>query len=339
MAKHKAATEVTIAPTTEESALQSMVNRYWPHFACVALAGTAVIVWAQWSSQQEHSGAWESWSRLGEEVELNQGINPPSPTVVAEIADELVDTPAGAWAKVIEVGKRLETGDVEGVRRATRELEELWPDHVLATQGVFPRASDDGPPRKLADHIEASLTAMDAWEKAHPSLFSNPPLPEGAPRVRITTTAGDLVIGLYEEQAPEHAANFLKLCGEGFYDGIKFHRVMKDFMIQAGDPNSRDEDAPETWGQGGPGYTLEPEVGELWHFPNAVASAAVAAGGPTSGSQFYIVTGEDQHHLDGDYTVFGVLLEGESVATEIENGVVLGDRPEEPVEIVSTTVL
>ena len=110
-------------------------------------------------------------------------------------------------------------------------------------------------------------------------------------------------------------------------------------MIQGGDPNSRNDDDPDSWGNGGPGYTLQPEVGHLWHFQGALSAASTQAGGPTSGSQFFIVTGENQHHLDGDYTVFGTLVDGQEAVDKIENGATLGDRPEEPVTIESTEVL
>lgn len=246
MVKHKAPTEVTIASTTEESDLHLLVKRYWPAAAGIALASSAAIIFYQWRGQQETSSALDSWLRLDQDVKLSEGLNPPPAKVLAELADEIADTPAGPWAKAIEIGKRVSEEDTEGTRRALVDLKSQWEGHLLATQPLFPRPSGEGPARALADHVDAQMTALAAWEEAHPSLFSNPELPEGAPRVRINTSLGSIVVGLYEDLAPEHAANFLKLAQEGFYDGVLFHRVIQDMMVQAGDPNSRDENAKST---------------------------------------------------------------------------------------------
>jgi len=337
---HKAPTQVSLAPTEEPSALHEWVNRHWLKVVGLVVIVTVAVLFSQFKTEEARGATLANWERLGEEVVLANPVgplNPPSGNALASIAEDLDGGVAAPWAKAIEVGKRIDEEDLAGARAAIAELEEQWPDHPLVSGKLYKQP--DGREVDLRRHLETSVSEMDAWEAAHSGLFSNPPLPEGAPRVRITTSAGPIVVGLYEEFAPKHAENFLKLCGEGFYDGTLFHRVIKDFMVQAGDPNSKDAEAKDTWGQGGPGYTLDPEVGDLWHFPGALASAATRAGGPTSGSQFYIVTGDDRHHLDGDYTVFGVLLEGQDVVTTIENGAVLGETPEEPVVIESTEVL
>ena len=345
MAKHKAPTQVTIAKTEEETELQALVRRYWLHGAIVAVVATGVIVFQQWRGQQSTADAWASWARLDEEVAIAGAFAPTFATdasapVLADLADELVDSPAGPWAKVLEIGKRLSEEDVEGARRAMADLESLWPDHPLVTQPIYPRPEGDGPPRRLADHVEARLAVLAAWESAQPRLFSNPELPEGAPRVRFETSAGDIVIGLYAEQAPLHAANFLKLCSDGFYDGLKFHRVVQGSLIQTGDPNTRQDDDRESWGQGSHDPRTEPELGtSLWHFPHAVSAVAPDPGADSDGAQFLIVTGTDQHHRDGQYTVFGAVVEGEAVVTAIESGAVLGDRPEQPIAIQGTEVL
>jgi cyclophilin family peptidyl-prolyl cis-trans isomerase len=337
--KHKAPAQVTIARTEEETPLQAFVMRYWPHALGVALVVTAAILVSVWSEDSSEEEVLAGWARLGQDLNLAQGFSPPSATILADVAEDLADQPAGPWAKAVEVGRRLEDGDIEGARRAARELQSTWPEHPLATQGLFPRAEgEEGPPRPLIDHLEADVAALQGWEEQRPSLFSNPPLPEDAPKVKLVTSAGDLVIGLYREQAPFHTENFLKLCGEGFYDGILFHRVIQGFMIQAGDPNTRDAEATDTWGQGGPGYTIAPEIGSLWHFTGAVAAAKMPGDTESSGSQFYVMTGAN-HTLDGDYTVFGALVEGQDVVTSIETAPVLGDRPTEPVTILSTEVL
>jgi peptidyl-prolyl cis-trans isomerase B (cyclophilin B) len=114
--------------------------------------------------------------------------------------------------------------------------------------------------------------------------------------VVIHTPYGDMTVLLYR-QTPRHRANFLKLAGEGFYDSTKFHRVIKEFMIQGGDPSSKDTTARRTWGNGGPGYTLPAEiVPTLYHRRGVLAAArqsdAINPERESSGSQFYIVQGK-----------------------------------------------
>ncbi|MDQ3071974.1 MAG: peptidylprolyl isomerase [Bacteroidota bacterium] len=138
---------------------------------------------------------------------------------------------------------------------------------------------------------------------------------------KITTSFGELVIWLYNE-TPLHKANFLKLAEEGFYNGTTFHRCIKDFVIQGGDPNSKDTD-PNNDGQGGPGYTVPAEIrSTLKHSYGAVAAARmpdqVNPAKASSGSQFYIVVNTaGTHFLDNNYTVFGKVISDMAPAQEI----------------------
>ena len=114
--------------------------------------------------------------------------------------------------------------------------------------------------------------------------------------VKITTTLGDIVVSLYDE-TPLHRDNFLKLAAEGYYDGLLFHRVIKDFMVQGGDPDSKGAPAGKRLGMGGPGYTVKAEINaRLFHKRGALCAARlgdeVNPGRESSGSQFYIVLGE-----------------------------------------------
>ncbi len=125
--------------------------------------------------------------------------------------------------------------------------------------------------------------------------------------VTIETSQGNLQVELDTANTPATAANFVILAQKGFYDGTKFHRVMKDFMIQAGDPNSRDDD-PSDDGQGDPGYKFpdEPVVGDY-----ARGVLAMANSGPdTNGSQFFIVHQDQTDKLPKDYVIFGKVVEG-----------------------------
>jgi len=140
-------------------------------------------------------------------------------------------------------------------------------------------------------------------------------------------------------QTPIHRANFIKLAKEGFFNGTTFHRVVPNFVIQGGDPNSKDDD-PLNDGLGGPGYTLPAEfVPELKHTYSAVGAArqgdAINPKRESNGSQFYIVVNKaGTPFLDGAYTVFGKVLEGMEVAEAIA-GVPRdrADRPQEPIRM------
>lgn len=151
--------------------------------------------------------------------------------------------------------------------------------------------------------------------------------------VVLETSMGDITIELYPKDAPLHCANFKKLVKEGFYDGTAFHRVIPGFMIQGGDPNSKDNDKSND-GLGGPGYTIPAEI-KLKHELGSVAAARlgdqVNPKRASSGSQFYIVVG-DASYLDGKYTVFGKVIKGEDVAINISK--VKRDARDNPIERV-----
>ncbi len=197
--------------------------------------------------------------------------------------------------------------------------------------------------------------------------------------VLIETNYGDIKVGLYNE-TPKHKENFLKLVNEGFYEGVLFHRIIKDFMIQAGDPNSKDSTYTGQLGSGDVGYKVPAEIvfPQRFHKKGALAAARQAdmvnPEKESSGCQFYIVQGktfteqeidlfeqninknlsadeqvkytQEQRmfykmfggtpHLDGQYTVFGEVIEGYEVIEKIANAKTgRGDRPVEDVRIIS----
>jgi cyclophilin family peptidyl-prolyl cis-trans isomerase len=116
----------------------------------------------------------------------------------------------------------------------------------------------------------------------------------------LHTSLGAIALELFDDDAPKTVANFKKLAGDGFYDGVVFHRVIPDFMIQSGDPTGS--------GSGGPGYTFEDEIND--HKVERGALAMANAGPHTNGSQFFIVTADAAPWLDGKHTVFGRVTEG-----------------------------
>jgi cyclophilin family peptidyl-prolyl cis-trans isomerase len=142
----------------------------------------------------------------------------------------------------------------------------------------------------------------------------------------MQTSEGPIVFELFDEDAPKTVANFKKLSAEGFYDGLTFHRVIKDFMIQGG--------CPQGTGTGGPGYAFEDEIN-----PHKVVRGALAmanSGPNTNGSQFFIVTADACSWLDGKHTVFGQVTDGLDVVDKLEAVETdAADRPAQPIGIAS----
>jgi peptidyl-prolyl cis-trans isomerase B (cyclophilin B) len=142
----------------------------------------------------------------------------------------------------------------------------------------------------------------------------------------MRTTEGVIVFELFDEDAPETVENFKKLAKQGFYDGLIFHRVIKDFMIQGG--------CPYGTGTGDAGYKFDDEINEHKLVRGALAMAN--SGPNTNGSQFFIVTAESTPWLDGKHTVFGQVTDGMDVVERIENMPTKGaDRPLEPIHIAN----
>ncbi|MFH0854869.1 MAG: peptidylprolyl isomerase [bacterium] len=134
-------------------------------------------------------------------------------------------------------------------------------------------------------------------------------------RAVIKTNYGDITVKFYAESSPVTVNNFMDLAKKGFYDGTKFHRVIKDFMIQGGDPNSKDDDWTND-GMGGPDYKFQDEINS---HKLVRGSLAMANSGPdTNGSQFFIVTADATSWLDGKHTNFGEVIEGMDVIDKIE---------------------
>jgi cyclophilin family peptidyl-prolyl cis-trans isomerase len=142
----------------------------------------------------------------------------------------------------------------------------------------------------------------------------------------MKTTEGDIVFELFDDAAPKTVANFTQLSEQGFYDGLLFHRIIADFMVQGG--------CPQGTGTGGPGYTFEDEIND--HKVARGALAMANAGPDTNGSQFFIVTADACPWLDGKHTVFGQVTEGMDVVDRL-NGAQTDsrDRPVEPLGIAT----
>jgi peptidyl-prolyl cis-trans isomerase B (cyclophilin B) len=197
----------------------------------------------------------------------------------------------------------------------------------------------------VADNSQATASVLPTTTPTPAPIF--PPLPptnasstsaqnSGAKVAVIETARGNIKLELYPQDAPKTVANFIDLINKGFYNGLTFHRVLADFVIQGGDPKGD--------GTGGPGYSFEDEINpwslglsaetiqilqtqgynyrhDLTSHKMTTGALAMANSGPnTNGSQFFIVTTQDQPHLDGKHTVFGKVIEGMGVVLKIQQG-------------------
>jgi len=154
----------------------------------------------------------------------------------------------------------------------------------------------------------------------------------------ITTTEGTMVVEFWPDAAPGTVANFKKLAEKGFYDGTAFHRVIKGFMIQGGDPLTKDASKEDAWGTGGPGYQIKAEFNDHSHV-RGVISMARSQDPDSAGSQFFICDGNPTF-LDHQYTAFGKLIKGDDVLTKIANAPTHPpDRPDKRIGITSIKIV
>lgn len=155
--------------------------------------------------------------------------------------------------------------------------------------------------------------------------------------VDLNTEKGTISIRFYPDKAPNHVENFVELARSGFYDGTRFHRVIPGFMVQGGDPNSKNANAPHTWGTGGSGKNVAAEFNDVAH-KRGIVSMARSQMPDSASSQFFIVV-SDSRFLDGQYSAFGEVVSGMDVADEIVDAPRgAQDRPDDPVAIKSASV-
>lgn len=178
------------------------------------------------------------------------------------------------------------------------------------------------PPNETATPVEENIQKeeepkMDPQEQAEIASQTDTSLPAGAQVAILETSKGKIVFKFFPEKAPGTLENFIKLAQSGFYDGTRFHRVEPGFVVQGGDPNSKDDD-PNNDGRGGPGYTIKAEFNDLRHLTGTVAMAR-SDPPDSAGSQFYICLAP-QPDLDGRYTIFGQVIEGMDIVLQIQIG-------------------
>ncbi len=210
---------------------------------------------------------------------------------------------------------------------ALREKTVVAPKDDTVLSGAFPANQADN-------------TSVNQSQGAGVNSNPNPPLETNSKIMNATfhTNKGDITIELNNTgTTPNTVANFVKLAGEGFYNGTKFHRVIKGFMNQGGDPLTKDDSQIARWGTGGPGYQFADELTPTNN--NDTGTISMANAGPnTNGSQFFINVAPN-HSLDGKHTVFGRVVSGMDVVTAINTTPTdSADRPLSPVIIESVTL-
>ncbi|MEQ1858710.1 MAG: peptidylprolyl isomerase [Chthoniobacteraceae bacterium] len=185
----------------------------------------------------------------------------------------------------------------------------------------------------------AALCAFAAQAQDKPKTEDKPVSNPSADEVAvITTTEGVMVLEFWPDVAPNHVANFKKLATSGFYDGTCFHRVIKGFMIQGGDPLTKDDSQQARWGTGGPGWKVDAEFNKKSHV-RGVLSAARSQDPNSAGSQFFICH-DKATFLDGQYTAFGILIKGDDVLEKINSTQTGGqDRPVKKMTMTSVKIV
>ncbi|MFH1255297.1 MAG: peptidylprolyl isomerase [bacterium] len=197
--------------------------------------------------------------------------------------------------------------------------------------GLTPKIKPNGVYRPAAPEKQAGGQAESENQKQLENLVAQ------YDAAVIKTNFGDITVKFYAQESPITVNNFMNLAKAGFYNGIKFHRVIKDFMIQSGDPNSKDDDWSND-GLGGPGYKFQDEINQ---HKLVKGSLAMANSGPnTNGSQFFIVTANVAAWLDGKHTNFGYVSQGMEVVGKIEKSEVNeNDHPTENIIINSVELV
>lgn len=195
---------------------------------------------------------------------------------------------------------------------------------------------------ELADEAwgGAAEGTLETGSIMHPLGAGQTTIPEEGPmmtQILMRTSAGEIQLQMYDDKAPDTVANFLKLVDQGFYDGLHFHRVIEQFMLQGGCPNSRDPNNPEA-GTGSPGWKIPCEQSALALSHDRPGLMSMANAGPnTGGSQFFLTTVECPW-LDGNHAIFGEVVSGMDIVMAIEGcqkGA--GDRPIQPQQIISVS--
>ena len=340
MAEHKSAAEVTVVAHEEQSAFAAFVERHWMKAAIVAVIGTAAILFMQYQEGQKAAAIQANWDKLMACVEDNgAGIPTGEPAAIEAVLPEIKGTDAEAWGLFYLAASLRGENKFEEAVAALGRLKDGHPKHPLvADLRTFGESST---PVSRVAHLTNVYASESQWRTKNPGLFANPEPAASAPRARIQTDHGDILIALDAERAPKHVENFTKLVNEGFYNGLKVHRSSFGQVMELGDPTTKDEASlPITWGQQGAEENVEKEDTGLSHF-RGVLSANEVIGTEESSGSLVTITAEDSHHLNSRNVVFGHVIEGQEIVKEIAllPSAPGGQTPEEPAVIQSITIV
>jgi peptidyl-prolyl cis-trans isomerase B (cyclophilin B) len=190
------------------------------------------------------------------------------------------------------------------------------PQASSTTPATTPPVADDS--KTNASSYDSTLANSQLGTGSAPASGVEDRKPKTGEEVAVLDTGeGRIVLMFFPDKAPNTVKNFKKLVAKGFYNGTKFHRIIPGFMIQGGDPNTKNQ-PQDTWGQGGPGYSIDAEFNDI-HHGKGILSMARSSDPNSAGSQFFIVVGEAPF-LDHQYTAFGKVVTGMEVADKIVNG-------------------
>lgn len=206
----------------------------------------------------------------------------------------------------------------------------------IALIGCSQQSDSAYPESSTSKDPAASKTFEPTPEEKSMEEFKIPTPKDGDDVAVMETSEGRIVIGFLKDKAPGHVENFTKLVAKGFYDGTKFHRVIKDFMIQGGDPNTK-KGNPSTWGMGGPGYSIKAEFNDVPHI-RGILSMARSSDPDSAGSQFFIMHGANAG-LNHQYSAFGYVAAGMDVVDKIATAEVKTSDSGEPSSPVKPVVL
>jgi cyclophilin family peptidyl-prolyl cis-trans isomerase len=340
MAEHKAPTQVTIVPHEEKSAFAEFVDRHWVKAAIVAAFIAAFIIYRQVRDSQDAALVDESWNKLMAAVEEDSEGGFRGDAVRLEtLSDELQGTIAGPWALYLRALNLRRDGQYSKAIESLVLIKTKYPEHPLVKETFA--YGESLTPLSAVEHLSKVFESEGSWRAEQPRLFSNPEPSADAPRIRIQTELGDIVVALYSDRAPKHVANFIEKVDEGFYDGLVFHRLNFGDRIETGDPTTKDPESSDlSWGLQGAENTVEVEETGLSHFAGYL-SASPDPNGEGSNGSLISLTARPSLALDSHGVVFGKVVEGLDVVRDIASqpSNPTTQRPVDPQRVLSMSLI
>lgn len=323
MAKqHKAPTDITVI-VEEKGAFAQWIETNWRMLAFAAIGVTALILGRSIMNQRDadaHDATLDDFRSAFEDGSV-EGAQ--------EAAKTLAGTGFEGWPSILAVQAAVAGEDFGEAKALLASVDKTA--SPLFKELEFP-IGPDGASRTLLAQLQASIDSSAALAEESGVTTLCPDPPEGSTTVTLRTSMGDIDVAFFDDLAPKHVANFLANVDSGIYAGTRFHRVIRGFMIQTGNPNSK-SDSPEEWA-----VVPEDEVkveaeadNGLVHSPYVLAAAMQRGETNSSQFQFYITDGTGHpHHLDGRHTVYGKVVAGFDVVDEIASVEVAGEAPVDP---------